>query len=309
MYIGNVLPLVIVFLFGYTAKRIGILERSNSRTIGKLLIYFVVPAVVIKTFSLLALKSEFIYLPLSSLIVVSLLALVGYFFATLLGLRGGKKGAFVTSFPTLECGSIGYAYMFSVFGEQGLSKIVMFDVANTIFLFTIVYFISCHFGDGGFRMVPSIYKFLKSPLVWAIFIGLLINITGLKCVLVSNLLNIFGDSLLFLIMLMLGLLFEFKHQKGKCFYDLDRLSLEQPLTEILLKTGTGLTLGFFVTTVLGLTGIDKIAVIVGSSLPPSIITLIFAEENKLDIEYTADLLSQSLLFSLVFLTLLINVLR
>jgi len=57
---------------------------------------------------------------------------------------------------------------------------------------------------------------------------------------------------------------------------------------------------------LGLTGIERTAVLIGASLPPSILTFIFVEENELDTDYTSNMLSLSLLFELIFIVFLLN---
>ena len=295
MILEKTLPLIIIFLIGYFLKRKGVLEKKDSKVFSKLLINLVIPVVIINSFSTINLKGDLIYLPISALIIVSLLTILGYLFAGTLKLKGKTRGAFITAFPTLEGGTIGYAFMLAAFGELGLSRIVLFDFANAIFLFTVVYFISCSFGKSSVNLKEPFVKFLKTPLVWAIFIGLFLNIVGFQNVFLANLFETIGGGILLLVMLMLGLEF---HPKISSF--------KLPALTILLKTSVGLSLGLLVSIIFGLSGIERIAVIIGASLPPSIITLIFSEENNLDTEYVANLLSIALPFSLIFLMGLIS---
>jgi predicted permease len=74
----------------------------------------------------------------------------------------------------------------------------------------------------------------------------------------------------------------------------------------LLKTSIGLLLGWLAAAIFGLDGVERIAVIVASSLPPSMLTLVFAEENKLDTNYVANLLSTALPVALLFFPVLLN---
>ena len=82
--------------------------------------------------------------------------------------------------------------------------------------------------------------------------------------------------------------------------------IKLPFTEILLKTTAGLFIGLALTNFFSFSGVERAAVIVGASLPPSFITLIFSQENNLDNKYVANLLSISIPFALIFLSLLVG---
>lgn len=295
MVLEKTLPIIIVFILGYFLKKLRVLEKKDAKVLGKLLINFVIPAVIINTFSKISIERGLVYLPVSALIVVSSFTLAGYLLARLLNLSGKTKGAFITVMPTLEGGSIGYAFMLSAFGELGLSRIILFDFANAIYLFTVVYFISCSFGNEKANIWDSLAKLLKTPLIWAIAIGFFLNFTGIKSSLLSGTLDIISSSTLLLVMLMLGLEFE-----------PEVASFKLPVLTILLKTSIGFALGWLISSFFGFTGIERIAVIVGASLPPSILTLIFSEENNLDTKYVASLLSIAVPFALIYLTILLN---
>lgn len=269
--------------------------KKDSNIFSKLLINVVVPIVIIDSFYKATLEFDLIYLPLAALIVVVSLTFFGYIFSRLLMLKNKTRGSFITIFPTLEGGTIGYAFMLAAFGEIGLSRIVLFDAANAIYLFIVVYFISCILGGTNMSVRESVVKIFKTPLIWAIFIGIFLNLIGFQNIFVSNLFDVIGKGFLFLVMIFLGL--EFQPSIS---------SLKLPFITIGIKTAIGLLLGVVVSMIFGLGGVERIAVIIGSSLPPSIITLIFAKENNLDVEYTANLISVALIFAIIFLSILIN---
>lgn len=288
-------PLILIFLLGFLLKKKGIVTEKDSGILSKLLVYVVVPIIIINSFSNIIFEPSLIYIPLSALIVVFSFLISGYILAKLLKLENKTRGAFMVAFPTLEGGTIGYAFMLSAFGELGLSRIVLFDAVNAFFLFTVVYFVSCRLGKGGTSLKQAVEKILKTPLVWAIFTGIFLNLIGFKNGFFTNFSDIVGGSTIFLIMILLGL--EFKPSFS---------SLKLPVITIMLKTGFGLALGLILSYVFGLDGIERAAVVIGSSLPPSIITLIFAKENDLDTEYAANLISVSLPFAVIFLTILVS---
>lgn len=291
-------PLFFIFLLGYFLKRKGIIDRKDSRILGKLLLNVVFPAIIINSFSGMVLELNLISLPLAALIVVTSLLLFGYFLAYALKLSGKTRSAFIITFPTLEGGAIGYAFMLSAFGQLGLSRIVLFDFVNAIFLFTVVYFLACRFGENSPNLKKSLIKIIQTPILWSIGIGILFSIIGFRNIFLSSFLDTIGGSTLFLAMILLGLEFEPSFKLFKL-----------PALAVLLKTAIGFALGWIVAILFHLGGVERIAVVLGSSLPPSILTLVFSEENNLDTEYNAGLLSLALPFGIIFLTILLGMLN
>lgn len=295
MIFEKTLPLILIFVLGVFLKKQCILIERDADTLSKILVYIVVPIIIVNSFFSIVFEPSLIYLPLSALIILSSFLALGFVLAKLLKLKSKTFGSFITAFSTLEIGTIGYAFVLSAFGKIGLSKIVLFDAMNAIFLFTVVYFVSCKFGKGGLSLKQTIGKILKTPLIWAIFIGIFLNLIGFKNEFFSDFSDIVGGSAIFLIMILLGL--EFKPSIS---------SLKLPVITVILKTGFGLILGFIVSYIFGLEGVERIVVIIASCLPPSIITLVFAKENDLDMEFTANLISVSLPFAIIFITILVN---
>ena len=295
MVLEKTLPLILIFLLGFFLKKKNILDNKDSDFVSKVLLYLVIPSVIIKSFASVTLETRLIFLPLSALFVVFLLTIFGYIFSRFLKLKNKTRSSFIVAFPTLQGGTIGYAFMLAGFGELGLSRFVLFDIANGFYVFTVVYFLSSYLGKNNVSMKRGLVKLLKTPIIWALFVGLFFGITRFQNTFLFNLFDIIGGSLLFLTMLFVGL--EFKPSIP---------SFKLPFITILLKTATGLLLGWIASVLFGLGGIERIAVLVAASLPPSIVTLVFAKENDLDVEYSANLLSMALVFSILFTFLLIN---
>lgn len=297
MIVPKIVGLLSIFFITYFLKMNGIFERKYSEFISGLLIYLVVPAVVIKSFTELKLRPDLVYLPLSALIVVSGLLVAGFVISRILDLPVEESNAFRVTLPTLEAGTIGYTFMLAVYGQSGLSRIVLFDFANALFLFTVVYYVTNRLGDGSHHWKDSAANILKSPLVWAIPIGLLFNLMNFHNPLVFEFLEIASGGLLLLVMVLLGLTFEFED-----------FSLKFPALTLGLKALMAAALAFLSVKLFGLTGLSRKAVIIGSLLPPSIITVVFAEENNLETEKVSEIVSTGLIVSLVLLPLLMTVL-
>jgi malate permease and related proteins len=295
MMLLQIVPLVLVGCIGYGLKRVGLLRPEDGKTLGKLLTQLVLPAVILKALATTPLTPDLIYLPLSALIVVLGLTLVAAFCLRWLKQEAAIAGVVMTAFPTLDAGAVGYPLMLLAFGEVGLSRIVLFDLAHAIYLLTVVYCLSAWFGKAGVTAQVLVVKLVRTPFFWAIILGLVLNFLGLDSGVLLNLLGIVGDSFLLLVLLIVGMEFQ-----------VNRACLGLCILLALVKMGSGLGLGWLVSGIFGLSGVERMAVLVGSALPPSLLTLLFAQENQLDTSFAATLISVAFPLALVILPLLIE---
>lgn len=292
--IFEILPLILVCLIGYGLKRIGVLHARDGKTIGKLLTQLVLPAVILKALATTPITPELIYLPLSALVVVLGLTLVGFVCWRWLKWEKAIAGVLISAFPTFESGALGFPLMLLAFGEVGLSRIVLFDLAHAIYLLTVVYCLSAWFGKAEMSAQMLIAKLVKTPFFWSIILGLLLNVLGISSDMLMSLLDLVGGGFLFLVLLLLGLEFQ-----------VSTASLSRCLPLVALKMGCGLVLGWLVAGMFGLGGVERVAVLVGASLPPSLLTLLFAQENGLDSGLAASLVSAALPLALIVLPVII----
>ncbi len=291
----KILPLVIIFFAGYLLRKLKVLKPEDTKVLGKLLANLVLPAIVFKSLYTAQIEPDLLYLPVAAFLVVSSLTAIAWFSLRFLKCDRIRQGALLTTFPTFEGGVIGYPFMFLTFGELGLSRIVLFDLAQVFFLFTVVYFLSCQFGQTKFEVKQGISNLFQTPIIWAILLALILKAFGFHSSLLLDSLSIIENSFFFLILILLSLEFH-----------LDLSYFKLCLFTTLAKTFCGAGLGWLAAMIFGFVGVEKVAVIVGSSLPPSMLTLIFAEKNNLDTKFVANLLSIALPFSCVFLILFLR---
>lgn len=296
MFLSKVGSMLLIFLASFILKRRGVFEESDSGFVGDLLVYIVVPAVIVDSFSGVEISADLAFLPLSALIVVSGLLASGFVLSRYLNWSEPELDAFRVTLPTLEGGTIGYSFMLAAFGEEGLSKIVLFDFMNAVFLFTVVYYVSGRLGENSHSLKKSVLKIFKSPLIWAIPLGFILNLTGFENALLSELLSMTGDALLFLVMVLLGL-----------SIDIEKFSIKFPAKVLSIKAVIGLSLGLICVEIFGLTGLSRKAVILGSLLPPTILAVVFAKENNLDTERVSEIVTTGLIISIIVLPLITSI--
>lgn len=276
----QLLPMILVGCLGFGLRRAKILDPSDASTIGKLITHLALPAVILRALATANLTPELIYLPLSALVVVIGLTAIAFIGLRWLRWEKPKAGALITTFPTFEGGAVGYPVMLLIFGDGGLSRIVLFDLAQAIYLLTVVYCLAAWFGQAGITGRTVVLKLAQTPFFWAIVLGLIINVLGWQNDLLLGLLNIAGDSFLLLVLLLLGM--EFQVQLS---------SMGGYVLLALVKIGCGLSLGWAATQAFGLQGVEQAAVLAGAALPPSMLTLLFAQENNLDTRFVISFIS------------------
>ncbi|MBD1918324.1 MULTISPECIES: AEC family transporter [Cyanophyceae] len=292
----QLLPMILVACLGFGLKRAGVLHSGDARTIGKLLTTLVLPAVILRALATATITPELIYLPLSALVVVVGLTAIAFVGVWWFKWDKPKAGALMTTFPTFEGGAVGYPIMLLTFGDLGLSRIVLFDLAQAIYLFTVVYCLSAWFGQAGVTGRAVALKLAQTPFFWAIVLGLILNALGWMNEVLLGLLNIAEGSFLLLVLLLLGM--EFQVQLA---------SVGRYALLVLAKIGCGLSLGWAVTQAFGLQGVEQAAVLAGAALPPSLLTLLFAKENDLDTRFVISFISTAVpLYLAIVIPLLVH---
>ncbi|PSN18288.1 hypothetical protein C7271_13290, partial [filamentous cyanobacterium CCP5] len=261
----------------------------------KLIALLALPAIILKALITATITPDLIYLPISALLVAIAMTLIGLLWVRALGWPRPTAGALVTAFPSCEGGSVGYPLMLLAFGELGLSRIVLYDLVQAVFLLTVLYCLSAWYGQAGVSGRAIALQLARTPFFWAIVLGLMFNLTGMRNPVLLDLLDIVGSGFLLLMLLLLSLEFQ-----------VSQSALGMHLGLAALKTTCGLALGWGAVQLFGLEGVNRAAVIVGATLPPSMLTILFARENHLDTQFAVGLVSVGIPFALVVLTGLLN---
>ncbi|HLG76164.1 MAG TPA: AEC family transporter [Ktedonobacteraceae bacterium] len=285
MALEKTLPILLVFLIGIALKKAGILRKEDGRMISGVLLNVVLPATIINTLSSTTVSPSLLLLPLASVIVVVLLLGLGFVLAPILGLQGKTRAAFLISFPTLEVSSIGYAFMAAVYGAGGLACIALFDLGDALFFFLVVPLLASLLGRSakGFRISELLLLFLKNPVLWAYAAGIALNHFHIQLPLFSNLFTTLSQALLLLIMLLIASEFELSFSM-----------LTFPVLVMYLKMAIGVTLGLLISLLFRLKGVEQVAVVLASSLPSCLMSVVYAREYELDVQFLASTLSLAL---------------
>ena len=179
--ITKMLPLFLLMAIGFFAKQKNLFSDAFMDGIKKLIVMIVLPAVLFDAFSTMTLQVSYLLLFLLVFLYCVLLYVIG------IGLhkqfpvvfsRTYTKG-YMTGF---EFGMIGVGLFGAIWGMDKLPVVMLIGIGHELFIwFVYVLFIS-KTGESSTRLANTIGRFLKTPTILAILLGIVANLTGLRAV-------------------------------------------------------------------------------------------------------------------------------
>jgi predicted permease len=289
----RILPFLITFTVGFTARRLKVLNSDHCKQILKLTFYIFTPCLILKTIPTIDLSAKQFTLPAAAAIIL----FTEFILATLIFRKISRsrktRGAMVLAASIMNTGFI-MPFVFEFAGDSGLSQLFLFDLGNTVLVLTFLFFISSQYGK---QNISSSFKSLvTSPPLWALIIGYLINISNFTIPeYIYSSLDFISQATFPLILVALGGLLEF---------DLTRF--KYAIGPIVLRMGLGLVLGIILIIVFRFTGTYRLVVILAASSPCGFNSVIFSSLHNLDARTAATAVSVSLILSMILLPFVLN---
>lgn len=290
--LNNLGPAILVALAGFLLKQSGIFTRENGDFLLLLVFYVSLPAMIFDSFLNITLDLKFIYLPMITVCVITSMYFISLLATRLLKLPRQTAGTFIIGTMILNNGFL-FPFIYAMYGDEGMARILLFDFMNGFLAFSWVYFIACRYGDKEKNRKVLIRKLLISPPAWSIIISISMNLLSLKLpVMLANTFEILGEMTIPMIMLALGIYFS------------PRLIRPLPaLAAIFIRMVIGFAIGYAFSEALSLDGLTRTVVLLGSSAPIGFNTLTFASLEKLDKDFAASLLSFAILAGIIYVSL------
>ncbi|MEI7616500.1 MAG: AEC family transporter [Actinomycetota bacterium] len=289
----KVLPPLIILLIGYLLKKFKIFDKEAGNTMLQLVFYVAQPAAILVSVSSLKLSWDLFFLPFLPSIISLIIISISFLVARKMHLPRKTMGSFLVGTAIMNTGFT-IPFISAVYGSEGFAKMALFDVGNAIFVFSFVYYIAALYGSDGGNKKTLLKKLLFSAPLWAITIALALNFTKTTIdPLIIQTLQLGAYMIVPLLMLSLGIYFEPKI-----------LNFKREILAVCIRMGLGLILGYAFATLLGLEGITKAVVIIGASGPIGYNTLTFSKLEKLDEEFTANIISLSVIVAIILIPLL-----
>ena len=196
----------LIALGGFIFAKIFKVEDSQQKVLSKLLLYFINPFMVVKSFNL-----EFNSDKLVQLGFVFAVALVIHLIMILIGFFSSKEQVDRLVVCFTNCGFIGIPLIRGVFGDEGVFYLMGYLVVFNITIWTYGYYIMCGF--------INLKKIITNPNIIAVIIGIAIFCSPWTLPeIIARPVIMIGDTNTAMSMLLIGILLaNFKPSDGKLY--------------------------------------------------------------------------------------------
>lgn len=298
----KVLPIISLVLIGFIIKRINFIQKESVSDIRKLVLNLALPCLVYTAFYRLQLEKKLLVIILTISLVSILMILIGNLIGKALCI---KNPYFPLLFGSFEPGMMGYSMFTAIYGANEIGKLAVMDLGQVFFIF-FIWMPLLTKKSQGIKGIKNILKsFFTSPIVIAIFLGVITSLTASQdfynnqvFLSLFDVVNKLANLTIPLVTTIIGYELEISrsHVKLPLITIACRMTLLICFSLIINK--------YIISTILGLPKIYESALFTMFILPPSFIATLFIkdgdEENN---QYVINTLSISILASLtVFIT-------
>ena len=170
---SKLIPLYLIIVLGFIA---GKFLKAQKETLASILIYLITPVIIFHGVITTEINLGILLLPLFYFSIATVLCLCFYFFTKKFW---NDNTHHILAF-TAGTGNIGYFGLpvaVAVFGESAVGIVALMIMGGMIYESTIGFFITARRHH---TVVESIYKLLRLPLLYAFFIGLILNLVDIS---------------------------------------------------------------------------------------------------------------------------------
>jgi malate permease and related proteins len=293
--IEKVFPIIMIFICGYLLKYFKVLNINEGETFLKLFIYVSLPCLIFLSVAQMNLSYKLLWLPIVSMMIIFITFIVSYLTGKWLKLKKPTFGVFLVGSLIMNTGFI-YPFLIATKGEESLALASLFDFGNTALVFTFVYYLACKYGSNSCDLIGMTKKFASFPPLIALILGLFVNMNHMVVPdMVAKFFIIIGYMAIPLMMLSLGV-----------FFNPKAVRIFPVLLVLFIRMGFGFALGWFFVYIFKFEGLTKMVVLICSSAPTGINTLVFSYMEKLDNEFAANVVSYSVVTGMILVPLLIQ---
>jgi len=304
------LPVLITIALGYILRTVGFLSDGMVEGFKKVVINITLPALIVSAFLKMKFEAKYLLVFLAVFLACALLLVIANGIAKIFKIRSPYFPFLVTGF---ESGLIGYALYTSFYGANTAADFGVVDVGQVLFVFIILVPMVMMAGSqrkGLSGIGDSLKVAVKSPLVWAIIIGVLLSVFGMwkyakkdAFVAIDNILSFVAMPTTFLICLIIGSRLKFSFRGIK-------MELITCAVRIAFTLLLAFVIKYLVLIPLDLNAKFEAALFIMFVLPgPFVIPMFVQNPSEEDRSYVSNTLSIGTLISLVAVFIVVLVMK
>lgn len=170
--LATALPVFLALALGMLCRSRNILSREGVDALKKVVLNITLPAVLLNAFATAEYSASTIFIPIVMFAACCVALILGKLIARLFKMKSRLAPFLATGF---EAGMIGYALFILLFPEKGTSELAIVDIGHTVFVFTLYKILLA--GKTDWKAIGK--DMVTSPILWALFVGVIIGATGL----------------------------------------------------------------------------------------------------------------------------------
>jgi predicted permease len=167
---------VFLFVLGALFKKYQFIKANTIEDLKKLIINVSLPALLFLSFSKTDFQSKHLFIIISVFVAVLIALLIGKGIQKFTGIKSPYFPFLLTNF---EAGMLGYSIFSVLFGVDNIYIFAIIDLGQVTFFFLIVAGILTNLRDGHSTRKEQILSFIKNPVLLAVFLGIIVQKTGL----------------------------------------------------------------------------------------------------------------------------------
>jgi predicted permease len=171
----SILPILLLFVLGFLLQKSSTFTESSIAGIKRVVSDLALPALLFQAFSSLEIESRYLVLVLAMFLVCLFMVLLAKALAKPLHLESPYFPLMMGGF---EMGMLGYALFLSVYGSENLGKMALVDLGQVLFVFFVLMALLIRERDGVNNPKVLLKQFLTSPVIVAIFAGIIVSVVG-----------------------------------------------------------------------------------------------------------------------------------
>lgn len=293
------IPIILLLLIGIVIKRTNFMSELSINELKKFVVNISLPALLFFSFLNTSFQYKYIVIILIIFGLNILMLGIGRLLKILLKI---DNKYFTIMFTGFEMGMLGFSLYGSVYGPENISYIGVLDLGQEIFVWFILTSILLSFQNTTINIKSSVKNFISSPVIIAIFLGIVLNICGLSDYLTKNIflsgfistLSMISQVTIPFILVIIGYQLNLHFSK-----------LYLPLITIVCRICIMIILGILINSLVfnNLLHLERkfsIALFTLLILPPPFIIPLFMKYNQTELdEYVGNTLSLGTIFTII----------
>lgn len=295
----EIMSIFLIIGIGYFLKRIDFLSEEDVHPLNKIVMYVFLPCMIFEALynADLTLILKLGILPFASLFSSFITGLISYFILKRLGFDDKKLWSVLITVMIANTAAIGYPITLGIYGEAGFLRAIFCDIASLITFLLLSFVLTLKFEGSAKKSIKKIALF---PPVWALILGILLNLANIPIGgILENTIDYLGQGLTPLIMIALGL-------------SLDLSAIRRSKSMIAFTSIMKLLffpfIVFLFVSQIGLSNLELSIPVVQAAMPSAMLSLLLAITYKLDYELTSDCILINTLVSLITIPIIIMLL-